>query len=87
MTDQAHTRWQQLPPGLVQDILAGRARVYLALHAHSNKLATVIAPSCDRYILTSRATHGRITTRRILMTIIRDAPSCSTKPTQGGPHA
>jgi len=79
VSEQAYTRWLALPPKLVEDILTGRARVYLALHAYSGKLATVVAPSCDRYILTSKATHGRITTRRVLMTIVRQAPACPTK--------
>jgi len=77
--EEAYTRWQALPPDLVDDLLAGRVRVYLALHAYDRKLATVIVPSADRYILTARATSGRITTRKVLMTIIRSAPTCPTK--------
>lgn len=79
-------RWQHIPPTLLASLLAGNHRLFLALHAHNGQLAILAAPSCDRYILTARATHGRITTRKVIMTIIRDAPTCPASPSNQRPQ-
>lgn len=77
--EEAYTRWLVMPPALVAELLSGNVRIYLALHAYQHRLAIVVVPSADRYILTSRATHGRVTTRKVLMAIIRQPPTCSTE--------